>query len=126
MAGWLRRDTHELGFMWDVPEGEDGFGPGDWTTWPLIRYLILDVSGGTPNTTPAADSFIWNANFAWFLPAAGVNARGHVGGMAARAGGTGSTGAMYPGGNAWIYDDYSSDFEFETCARVHRQRKSIR
>ena len=104
-TGSVRRDTDRLTFMWDAPQGVDGQGTFDW---PRIRYVMLDVSSGTPATTPLEDDSIYNADFAWFLPAAAVNARGHVGGVAAFAGGASTP--IYPGCAAWIYDDYSTSF----------------
>ena len=105
MSGWLRRDTDELTFMWDVPQGTDEQGTFDW---PRIRYVMLDVSGGAPSPSPLEDASIFNSDYAFFLPAAGVNTRGHVGGMLAFSGGNAT--AVHPGCAAWVYDDYSSAF----------------
>ena len=102
-SGWVRGDSHWLGFMWDVPQGTDVQGTFDW---PRIRYVILDASSGTPALDPVEDSYIYSSEYAWFLPAAAVNHRGHVGGVAAFAGGTSSP--VYPGCAAWVYDDYTA------------------
>ncbi len=105
MSGWLRRDTSQLTFMWDAPQGTDP--QGDFA-WPRIRYVMLDVtSGAEPLSAPLEDSAIYNDDYAFFLPAAGVNTRGHVGGMAAISGGT-LASPVHPGCVAWLYDDYTS------------------
>jgi len=101
-TGWLRRDLNRLGFMWDAPQGTDGFGT---FPFPYIRYLVVDA------TTKALveDYYAWNPNEALFLPSAGVNARGHVGGTFAFAGGLVGTGAIYPQCNAFVYDDVTGN-----------------
>lgn len=97
-AGWLRSDLNQLGFMWTAPQGTDGKGTHPF---PYIRTLVLDVSVVPP--TVLKHDATYDANKALFLPSAGVNARGHVGGSFATAGGTSSN--EYPQCEVWLYDD---------------------
>jgi len=97
-AGWLRRDLNQLGFMWTAPQGTDDKGS---KPFPYIRTLVIDTS--SLPLTVADDNWVYSDEHAFFLPSAGVNARGHVGGSYATAGGT--TSAWYPQCSVWLYDD---------------------
>ncbi len=97
-TGWLRRDTGELGFMWDAAQGTDGIGT---FAFPYVRVLTMNASTKAVLT----ETEIWSSTQAYLLASSGVNARGHVGGTIAFAG-----GLQKPNCSAWIYDDLTTSF----------------
>jgi hypothetical protein len=109
-TGWVRRDLDQLGFMWDAPQGTDQKGS---KPFPYVRTLVIDI----PGMTVLDDDWAWSSEGAYFLPSAGVNGRGHVGGSVAFAGGT--TSARHPSCHVWLYDeDTGSNWTFGDITNV--------
>ena len=95
LASWLRQDKAELGFMWSAAQGVDAIAT---FAYPYVRTLTVNRDSKALISEPQ----IWSSSYAWFLPSAGVNARGHIGGTVATAG-----GAVHPSCSAWLYDDFN-------------------
>lgn len=91
-TGWLKGGKW-LGFMWDAAQN------GGTRPYPFTRVLVLNPS--TKAVVSRTD--IWNSSFAWFMPSSSVNARGHVGGTIASAG-----GSTKPSCSTWLNDDISN------------------
>jgi hypothetical protein len=94
-TGWQSGNT--IGFQWDAQQ--DGNFP-----YPYVDQATFDVSSGWPSFS--ANYQIWNPNYAWMYPGAGIDARGHLGISLAIGGGTWQTYG-YPGSQFAIADDVS-------------------
>jgi hypothetical protein len=94
-TGWQSGNT--IGFQWDAQQ--DGNFP-----YPYVDQATFDVSSGWPSFS--ANYQIWNPNYAWMYPGAGIDARGYLGISLAIGGGTWQTYG-YPGSQFAIADDVS-------------------
>ena len=79
IAGWVGEGV--IGWMWDAPQGTDGFGT---FPYPYARFIRLNQN----TKAVIQEGYIWHSNFAWIMPSVGINGRGHIGGTIFWAGGS--------------------------------------
>ena len=90
-TGWLSKG--QVGFMWHAGQSAAAGWP-----FPHTRVAIFRTS----DLALVDEPHIWNSNYAWVMPTAGVNNRGDIAGPVYVMG-----GGRYPKAKAFIWDSYS-------------------